>query len=114
MVEKWKYRESVCDGLGWKYKMGLKPGDSPWKGEGWCQKENVNEEHRQMKNNNNKKMKINTKTCGGSSKQVPSLAVFDYFMVIDDYFMVIDVYVNNYLWSLWLFYNYFMTIDDYL
>ena len=59
-------------------------------------------------------MKINTKTCGGSFKQVPSLAVFDYFMVIDDYFMVIDVYVNNYLWSLWLFYNYFMTIDDYL
>ena len=59
-------------------------------------------------------MKINTKTCWGSSKQVPSLAVFDYFMVIDDYFMVIDVYVNNYLWSLWLFYNYFMTIDDYL
>ena len=57
----------------------------------------MNEEHRQMKNNNNKKMKINTKNCGGSSKQVPSLAVFDYFMVIDDYFMVIDVYVNNYL-----------------
>ena len=55
----------------------------------WCKnngcKGNVNEEHQQMKNNNNK-MKINiTKTSGGSPKQVPSLGVFDYFMVIDDY-----------------------------
>ena len=50
-----------------------------------------------MKNNNNNKMKINiTKTSRGSPKQVPSPGVFDYFMVI-------DVYVNNYLWPLWLF-----------
>ena len=38
-----------------------------------------------MKNNNNNKMKINIKKIsGGSPKQVPSLRVFDYFMVTDD------------------------------
>ena len=37
-----------------------------------------------MKSNNNiNKMKVNiTKTSGGSPKQVPSLGIFDYFMVI--------------------------------
>ena len=60
-----------------------KPGDSPRKGEGWCQKENVNEKHQQMKNNNNSKMKINiSKTSRGSPKQVLLLGVFDYFMAI--------------------------------
>ena len=38
-LNKWKCRESLCNGLGWKYKMGCKnPGNSPRKGEGWCQK----------------------------------------------------------------------------
>ena len=110
MVEKWKCRESLCVGLGWKYKMRLKPGDSPRKGEGWCWKENVNKEHWQMKNNNNNKMKIYiTKTSGGSPKQVPSLGVFDYFMVTDDclwLFMII-------LWLLIIICNYKMIIDDY-
>ena len=31
-------------------------------------------------------MNNTTKISGGSPKQVPSLEVFDYFMVIDDYF----------------------------
>ena len=31
-------------------------------------------------------MKNTTKISGGSPKQVLSLEVFDYFMVIDDYF----------------------------
>ena len=44
----------------------------------------MNEKHQQIKNNNTNKMKINniTKTSRGSPKQVPSLGVFDYFMVI--------------------------------
>ena len=38
-LNKWKCRESLCDGLDWKYKMGCKnPGDSPRKGEGWRRK----------------------------------------------------------------------------
>ena len=39
------------------------------------------------------------KISRGSPKQVPSLGVFDYFMVIGDNFII---YVNNYLWLLWL------------
>ena len=71
--------------------------------EQWCQKENVNKEHRQMKNNNNNKMKINiAKTSGGYPKQVPSLGVFDYFMVI---LIIYDLWLfYDYLW---VFYNYF-------
>ena len=38
-LNKRKCRESLCNGLGWKYKMGCKnPGNSPYKGEGWCRK----------------------------------------------------------------------------
>ena len=78
-----------------------------------------NEKHRQMKINEQQQQQNEqkwTKISGGSPKQVPSLGVFDYFMVI-------DVYVNNYLWLLWLFMiilwlliiicNYKMIICDY-
>ena len=38
-LKKWKCRESLCNGLGWKYKMGYKnPDNSPRKGEGWRRK----------------------------------------------------------------------------
>ena len=44
------------------------------------------EKKMQTKKNNNSKMKINiTKNSGGSPKQVPSLGVFYYFMVINGY-----------------------------
>ena len=104
MEEKWKCRESLCDGRAESTKWVWKPGDRPRKGEGWCWKENVNEEHQQMNNNSNK-MKINiTKTSGGSPKQVPPLGVFDYLWLF-------VIYVNNYLW---LVYDYFIIIDNYL
>ena len=102
MVKEWNCLASLCDGLGWKYKMGLKTGDSPRKGEGWCQKENVNEEHWQMKNNYNK-MKINiTKTSGGSPKNVPSLGVFDFW-----FYIIYVIHNFNYLWLLMITDNYF-------
>ena len=64
MVKKWKWRKSLYDGLGWKYKTWCKnPGDSPQKGEGWRRKENVSKEATtKMKNidkwRTNNKMKI--------------------------------------------------------
>ena len=46
----WSKNESVANhsAMGWaeSTKWVSKPGDSPRKGEGWCPKENVNEEHR--------------------------------------------------------------------
>ena len=47
-----------------------------------------NEKHQQMKINEQQQQQNEqkwTKISGGSPKQVPSLGVFDYFMVIDDY-----------------------------
>ena len=47
-----------------------------------------NEKHRQMKINEEQQQQNEqkwTKTSVGSPKKVPSLGVFDYFMVIDDY-----------------------------
>ena len=49
-----------------------------------------NEKHRQMKINEKQQQQQQneqkwTKTSVGSPKKVPSLGVFDYFMVIDDY-----------------------------
>ena len=42
----------------------------------------INEEQQQQQQQNEQKW---TKTSVGSPKKVPSLGVFDYFMVIDDY-----------------------------
>ena len=51
---KWKCCESLCDGLGWKYKMGCKnPSDSPRKGEGWRRKAMIWKTSIEVKNNNN-------------------------------------------------------------
>ena len=47
--------------------------DSPCKCEGWCWKENVNEEHWQMKNNNNK-MKINITKTSWTFSQASTIA----------------------------------------
>ena len=52
MVENESIANHSAMGRGWKYKMGLKPGHSPRKCEGWCRKENVNEEHWQMQQQN--------------------------------------------------------------
>ena len=50
---KWKCCESLCDGLGWKYKMGCKnPSDSPRKGEGWRRKAMIWKTSIEVKNNN--------------------------------------------------------------
>ena len=80
---------------------------------GWCWKENANKEKRQMKNNNNNKMKINiTKTSRGSTKQVPSLGVLAFliiilwllviikwlFMIVLWLLIIICNYKNDYLW----------------
>ena len=49
-IMEWSKNESVANhsAMGWaeSTKWVSKPGDSPRKGEGWCPKENVNEEHR--------------------------------------------------------------------
>ena len=93
---KWKYCESLCDVLGWKYKMGVKPSDSPRMGEGWCWKA-MNEEQRQNEDQkwneeqqqNELKNKIEWTTTTTTTttiktpsevlpSKVPSLAVFDF------------------------------------
>ena len=51
-----------------------------------------------------------TKTSGGSPKQVPSLGVFDYFMIyVDNYFMIIMI-ICYYKWLFVIIYDYYNMI----
>ena len=79
-LSKWKCRESLCDVVGSKYKMGCKnSGDSTQMGEGWCRKaieeQQQNEEHQQEKMTTNM-----TKTSEEIlPSKVPSLGVCDFW-----------------------------------
>ena len=67
-LNKRKCCESLCDGLGWKYKMGCKnPGDSPRMRddvEKQWEEQQQNEEHRQMR-----RCQQHKNLTGGSPKQ---------------------------------------------
>ena len=112
MVEKWKCDETLCDGLGWKYKMGLKT-----KGWGMMSKKKcewsktANEEQQQQQNKDQYH-----KNFRREPKQAPSLGVFDYFMVINDYLWLMKIIIYDYcdyLWLLIIICNYKMIIYGY-
>ena len=89
ILNKWKCRNSLCDGLGWKYKMRSKNlSNSPRNGEGWCWKamRRTTTKWRTSTNEDTTtttKMKIKNEQqqhkslTGGFPKQVKLLGVFD-------------------------------------
>ena len=81
ILNKWKCRNSLCDGLGWKYKMRSKNlSNSPRNGEGWCWKAMRRTTTKWRTSTNEKKT---TNIAKPSSEvfpsKVPSLRVFEFW-----------------------------------
>ena len=81
LLNKWKCRNSLCDGLGWKYKMGCKNlNNSPRKGEGWCWKAMRRTTTKWRTSTNEKRTTNIAKTSSEVfPSKAPSLRVFEFW-----------------------------------
>ena len=81
ILNKWKCRNSLCDGLGWKYKMRSKNlSNSPRNGEGWCWKAMRRTTTKWRTSTNEKRTTNIAKTSSEVfTSKVPSLRVFEFW-----------------------------------